>query len=792
MADAVNIAEYLAVLGYRVDEQSQRKFMDAVESMSKAVLGLSAGLVAAAGGVTAAVAQMAGSSEKMYYLAQRIGDSVSDVDALTFAFSKLGLAPEQTISAVTHMADEMRNNPSIRGIWQNITGSDHITAASLQKYSDFYRGLTTETQRAYRQMLGFGEEMHLAFLRGGPGGGVGEFNFVNQLFHFDPNAFAEQSAKTQNAWRSFADRLNAIWGEVSTPIARAMEQTYNGLTAFLDSHAGQINAIIDKVFIEVTKVKDGALDMAHDIMGWFNSLTASQTAVAEAIIVIGAAFMKPGWLMIGAIAYSLELLLKDYEAFKRTGSSPLDIPWESIGKGIDGITQQLGKLNDAMGGFVTPWHALEAFIGIKLLATAINFFTAVAAGAATAGAAVTTSLGGAFGGIWTILSKLGPLLLLLGLGQVGGELTPAEQNKIEQEHGYRRKQGVPLFDQFGQPIPGTAPPPSGTPAPPTAGSPAASPSTSPSDRTGGPGAAAQFNRSPAAPSQGSPIGATTPSASSPSDQSGPGLITKMWRGFWDSIVGTAHAEELPDNVKVLTRQLSDLNDTLTDMLSEALVPGSTTGGRPVASGGSGIGPGNINVPIADYTKDAIQSAFLRVLSGPESGGAYDIKNGGSKFSGFDQFPEGVGAGGTSSASGRYQFVSGTWKRVQELFGVSDFSPENQDKGAWSWAARVYRLATMRDLEGDLKAGGHEGDIVGALRSQWPSLTEQHLKAMNTSLLRNPNQVTNNTSSGHSVEQHNNVTIHAPSGDADDIMRAMDQANNRHYADIQRHLSNPLQ
>jgi hypothetical protein len=99
---------------------------------------------------------------------------------------------------------------------------------------------------------------------------------------------------------------------------------------------------------------------------------------------------------------------------------------------------------------------------------------------------------------------------------------------------------------------------------------------------------------------------------------------------------------------------------------------------------------------------------------------------------------------------------------------------------------------MRDLEGDLKAGGHEGDIVAALRSQWPSITEGHLKAMNTSLMRNPNQVTNNTSSGHTMTQHNNVTIHAPGGDADEISRAWDDTNQRHYADIQRHLSNPLQ
>ena len=47
--------------------------------MSKNVLGLGAGLVAAAGAVTAAVSQMAGSGEHMYYLGQRVQDTVKDI-----------------------------------------------------------------------------------------------------------------------------------------------------------------------------------------------------------------------------------------------------------------------------------------------------------------------------------------------------------------------------------------------------------------------------------------------------------------------------------------------------------------------------------------------------------------------------------------------------------------------------------------------------------------------------------------------------------------------------------------
>ena len=125
--------------------------------------------------------------------------------------------------------------------------------------------------------------------------------------------------------------------------------------------------------------------------------------------------------------------------------------------------------------------------------------------------------------------------------------------------------------------------------------------------------------------------------------------------------------------------------------------------------------------IADTGLAPEQQAFLKTLSDPESGGAYDVKNGGSTFSDFSQFPQGVGPGGTSSASGRYQFTADTWADVSRQLGLTDFTPASQDKAAWYLASQEYRKKTGRDLSADLKSGGHEGDIATALNGRWPSL-----------------------------------------------------------------------
>jgi hypothetical protein len=67
------------------------------------------------------------------------------------------------------------------------------------------------------------------------------------------------------------------------------------------------------------------------------------------------------------------------------------------------------------------------------------------------------------------------------------------------------------------------------------------------------------------------------------------------------------------------------------------------------------------MPRANVTRDPTKRSFLATLGGPESGGAYDIRNGGARFSDYSHFPEGIGRGGTSTAAAAYQVTAETWK-----------------------------------------------------------------------------------------------------------------------------------
>lgn len=104
------------------------------------------------------------------------------------------------------------------------------------------------------------------------------------------------------------------------------------------------------------------------------------------------------------------------------------------------------------------------------------------------------------------------------------------------------------------------------------------------------------------------------------------------------------------------------------------------------------------------------AALLAAISSVESD-RYDMLNGGETFTEYRQHPGRVGRGGSSTAAGKYQFVVGTWNQTAARYGLTDFSPENQDRGAWYLAQEQYRALTSRNLYADLQ----EGRITEAIR-----------------------------------------------------------------------------
>lgn len=119
-----------------------------------------------------------------------------------------------------------------------------------------------------------------------------------------------------------------------------------------------------------------------------------------------------------------------------------------------------------------------------------------------------------------------------------------------------------------------------------------------------------------------------------------------------------------------------------------------------------------------YLKDPNMRRYLDVLAfteGTEKHGYY-TKFGGGKIDDLSWHPNvfwGATGDGKTSATGRYQFLKGTWAEQSKKLNLKDFGPESQDLAAVSLI--MQRGAVEDILRGDIDAANRK------LSKEWASL-----------------------------------------------------------------------
>lgn len=116
-----------------------------------------------------------------------------------------------------------------------------------------------------------------------------------------------------------------------------------------------------------------------------------------------------------------------------------------------------------------------------------------------------------------------------------------------------------------------------------------------------------------------------------------------------------------------------------------------------------------------YLENANVMALLEVIAAKESGGHYNIINGGARFDDLSRHPyHGIPTTQGGRACGKYQFLGTTWARLCERYDfLQDFGEEAQDLGAVA-------LIQGRNALADIVAGRFEAAVV-KLRPEWTSL-----------------------------------------------------------------------
>ena len=119
-----------------------------------------------------------------------------------------------------------------------------------------------------------------------------------------------------------------------------------------------------------------------------------------------------------------------------------------------------------------------------------------------------------------------------------------------------------------------------------------------------------------------------------------------------------------------------------------------------------------------------ERGMLNAIASPESGGRYNVRyDGSANGAEFDDFSQHPGImvqrpdGRFSSAAGRYQFTLTTWKEVSRELGLTDFSPESQDRAALHLARKIYnRQAGPGELTFDQVLQSGNRDLIASMKN----------------------------------------------------------------------------
>lgn len=571
------LREFLLKLGYSVDEGSQRKFVDAVKTMTTTVAGLGAAVAAAVAGLVAGVAHMAESMESLYYVSQRTKSSVGNIEAFKFAFSQLGGTASQAQGLLEKFSAFLRETPGHIAWVEQFTGT---------KVTDAVQGLNAlgvsfqhmlDTGTSYSVVKGVAEQMGISeadlqvLLRNTQAASAEYTKMADKIIGNQDRA-AENAVRFMQRYRSLLSEIGDFATRFGNDLTVGLTGSLEKFRQFLFEHADEINKVIDKTSDGIIKAGQiliqFGLDVARtikDVIDWFNNLSPAMQHTIEVIGALGAAWIlfnaiisaSPIGLVLALVAAIVELYA-DYRKYQE-GAAHL-IPWEKWEPEVN-----------------------AALAGLKLIGDAFSWLV---------------SLGGQLGQMWDDLGE--------NLGRFGDRM----------------------------------------------------------------------------------------------------------RGIFEPIVATIN------KVNSWLHPFATLGQQESGKLAQQY---GTFG--PLEKGWSwlknmfsGVAP-----EIADRSMSQEQKAFLKTLSAPESGGNYAIKQGGAKILDLSQFPSGVGPGGVSTASGRYQFTEATWREAAQANNLRDFSPASQDIAAWWLASREYKNKTGRDLQGDLAQGGHERAITASLGGRWPSL-----------------------------------------------------------------------
>lgn len=385
MAQAGVIRDFMVALGFKTDNSGLKQMQDAMGSVENKANLLKGALMALATGAIIAVRQTASELDKLYFSSQRIGASVTNINAYGNAIAQLGGSAEGAVGSLESLAEKMRNSPgyesqinSLGVQTKDANGAMRDRVEVMKDLSGVLSKMPAHQANAYASSLGIDQNTLLAMRDGKFVSNMDKYQKIQKELGMN-----DDLAKSGNEFMSEYRDLTMMTktgfqvivmqaGKALIPILKLLNTLIMaGVSAF-----SQLNPQIKEGLGIALRFGMAALVLGAFIktFGMIFKFIPMLKGFIGLLKLFRLAFLASPIGIILALASALYLLYDDYKTWKEEGKSLID--WSKWTNGIDKIIAKikdflamLEKVKDKVVNFVQkiisdPVEAIKEVVDI--------------------------------------------------------------------------------------------------------------------------------------------------------------------------------------------------------------------------------------------------------------------------------------------------------------------------------------------------------------------------------------------------------------------------------------------
>ncbi|MDY6469121.1 cell wall hydrolase [Acinetobacter faecalis] len=353
MAQAGVIRDFMVALGFKTDNSGLNQMQGAMNGLELKATALKGALLALATGAVVAVRQTAGELDKLYYSSQRIGASVTNINAYGNAISQLGGSAEGAIGSLESLAEKMRNSPGYESQIKSL-GVDTLNANGemrdrvemMKDLSGVLSKMPAYQANAYASSLGIDQNTLLAMRDGKFMSNMEKYQKIQKELGMN-----DDLAKSGNEFMSEYRDLTMMTktgfqvivmqaGKALIPILRLLNQMIQaGIQAFSQLNPEIKQGLAVGLRFAMLAVVFGGFIKVFGLL--FKFIPAIKSLIGL-VKLLNLAFLASPIGIVLALAAAIGLLWDDYSTWKDGGKSFID--WSKWTQEIDWVVEKIQEL----------------------------------------------------------------------------------------------------------------------------------------------------------------------------------------------------------------------------------------------------------------------------------------------------------------------------------------------------------------------------------------------------------------------------------------------------------------